>query len=551
MWFRQAVFLIIVVLALAGAGAAWLRPATRPAPQSFDPQRYARPDYATVLSEVNQEWESAWQAAGVTTATDASSLAISRRVALALTGTIPSLEEIRQLQAVEPEQRLDWYVSRLLEDRRTADYLAERLARSYVGTENGPFLVYRRRRFVSWLSDRLLQNQPYDQLVRELISDTGLWTDSPAVNFVTVTLDQNNDNRPDPVRLAARTARAFLGLRLDCLQCHDDHLGTVTLGQFDQPRQGKQLDFHRLAAFFSEVRSSPLGVRDPESKPYTFQLLNEPEARPIEPGVPFAEEILSSSTDITQRARLAAWVTHPANRALARATVNRFWGLLYGKPLVEPIDQIALWGPYPPGLERLADDWVDHGYDLHRLIRVLVALRPFHLESRVESGVTAEQEARWAVFPLTRLRPEQVAGGLIQATSLTTIDAESHVLWQLRRFGEQADFVKRFGDSGEDEFAERTGTVTQRLLMMNGQLIKERTKDDLINNAATQIAILAGTDEQAIETAYLSVLSRLPTAAERTHFLSRLQEQRPRNRRLFLEDLYWVLLNSTEFSWNH
>jgi hypothetical protein len=551
MWIRQVFLGTVLVVTLAGLGFAWLRPQPVETPRSFDPQRYSRPDYAEVLADVNRQWETHWRKTGVAPAPDAASLTICRRLALALTGTIPSLEEIRQLQAVDPDQRVDWYVSRLLEDRRTADYLAERLARSYVGTENGPFLVYRRRRFVSWLSDRLIQNQPYDQLVRDLISDTGLWTDSPAVNFVTVTLDQNNDNQPDPIRLAARTTRAFLGLRLDCLQCHDDHLGTVTLGSQEQPQEGRQLDFHRVAAFFGEVRSSPLGVRDSNSTPYSFQLLHETEARPIDPTVPFAAELLPPASGQTQRARLAAWVTHPQNRAFARATINRVWGLLCGKPLVQPIDQIPLWGEFPPGLERLAQDWVDHQFDLHRLIRLIAASRPFQLDSRTDSGVTDEQEANWAAFPLSRLRPEQVAGGLIQATSLTTIDADSHVLWQLRRFGEQTDFVQRFGDSTEEEFSQPTGTVTQRLLMMNGQLVKERTKDDLVNNAATQIALLASTDEQAIEIAYLSILSRQPTRDERDHFLARFAESPHRDHKRLLEDLYWVLLNGTEFCWNH
>ena len=67
----------------------------------------------------------------------------------------------------------------------------------------------------------------YNEIVQQLLTDTGLWTDSPAVNFVTVTLDENNKNRPDPIRLAGRTTRAFLGMRIDCLQCHDDAIGNI------------------------------------------------------------------------------------------------------------------------------------------------------------------------------------------------------------------------------------------------------------------------------------------------------------------------------------
>ncbi|MEC8590156.1 MAG: hypothetical protein VXZ15_01260, partial [Planctomycetota bacterium] len=82
---------------------------------------------------------------------------------------------------------MNWWLNYILEDERFADYFAERLARAYVGVENGPFIVYRRRRFVHWLSDQILSNRPYDDLVRHLLTDEGLWTDSPAVNFVSVT----------------------------------------------------------------------------------------------------------------------------------------------------------------------------------------------------------------------------------------------------------------------------------------------------------------------------------------------------------------------------
>ena len=89
-------------------------------------------------------------------------------------------------------------------------------------------------------------------MVHDLVAAEGLWTDKPEVNFLTATFD-SNDSQPDPVRLAARTSRAFLGLRIDCLQCHSDFLGNVSLGDVDDPREGLQSDFHQLAAFFTST----------------------------------------------------------------------------------------------------------------------------------------------------------------------------------------------------------------------------------------------------------------------------------------------------------
>jgi hypothetical protein len=130
-----------------------------------------------------------------------------------------------------------------------------------------------------------------------------------------------------------------------------------------------------------------------------------------------------------------------------------------------------------------------------------------------------------------------------------TINAESHILVRLIRVTSQNDFIKRYGDSGEDEFSGRGGTITQRLLLMNGKLIRDRIQQGLFN-ASTRIAWLAPDDPRAVEVAYLAVLTRRPTAEEAAHFEKALADtslRRPQR----LEDLYWALINSTEFSWNH
>jgi hypothetical protein len=244
-------------------------------------------------------------------------------------------------------------------------------------------------------------------------------------------------------------------------------------------------------------------------------------------------------------------VTHEQNKPFARAIVNRMWALLFGKPLVEPIDGIPLEGPYPPGLETLADDFVKHGYDLQRLIRVIAATDAYQRDSRADFEVTDRHEDAWAVFPLTRLRPEQVAGSLLQSASLSTIDADSHIIKKLTRFGQENDFVKRYGDMGEDEFDSRGGTIPQRLIMLNGDLVQERTKPAILTNASTRIARLATSDEKAVETSYLTVLTRRPEAAEMAYFCDLLKGSRGDERARRVEDLYWTLLNSSEFSWNH
>jgi hypothetical protein len=189
-------------------------------------------------------------------------------------------------------------------------------------------------------------------------------------------------------------------------------------------------------------------------------------------------------------------------------------------------------------------------------LRLIAASQAFVRDSQADFEITAEHEDQWAAFPLTRLRPEQVAGSLIQASSLSTINGEAHVFQRLAKFGQTNDFVTRYGDLGEDEFTGRSGTIPQRLLMMNGELVKERTDDDPVQSATTRIALLTRKPEKQVEVAYLATLTRPPSAEELNHFVARLQDTDGgdgdrRTRQQALEDLYWTLINSTEFSWNH
>ena len=267
----------------------------------------------------------------------------------------------------------------MLRDRRCTDYLAERFARVYVGTEDGPFILYRRRRFIAWLSDALLENRHYDSLVKEMIADRGLWTDQPATNFVSVTYDPDL-KMPTPERLAARVARAFLGRADRLRQCHD------------HPFQNwKQDDFRgpRFVLRRSELESAGHPRRRKERIPAAGpQDQRAGRRRPLRSVSPRAKPDSGNP-----REQLAAWVTDPRNPSFSRATVNRVWALLLGRPLAEPVDDLPAAGELHPGLDLLAADFASHDYDLHRLIRVIAASEVFRLDSATTDR-TAEDAGR-------------------------------------------------------------------------------------------------------------------------------------------------------------
>jgi hypothetical protein len=514
-----------------------------PGPGNQDVGETPPAEIQSAVAQVDRFFEQSWHEAAIKPAPRASDLQIVRRLSLALCGTIPSLEEIRIFESDQSPDRLDRWTARLLSDNRFADYFAERLARSFVGTDFGQVVVFRRDRFVDWLRQQLSQNTPYDQVARHVISETGLWTDHPATNYITAAMA---DGELDENKLAGRTVRAFLGQRIDCAQCHDHPFAEWKQGQF----QG-------LAALFGQTHSSLVGVEDKAQMKYEVQDRKTLKKHVVEPAVPFHPEWLPTTG--TRRERLATWITHPQNRRFERATANRVWGLLFGRPLHSPVDDL----PDPPSddshdvLDLIGADFREHHYDLRHMIRVIVASRPFQVDSAQEETAPQKNttdEANWSVFPMTRLRPEQLIGSILQSTSPRTIDQNSHLFVRTKRFFQENEFVKQYGDLGDNELDERSGTIAQALLRMNGKLASEalQAKD---MSSASRITSFADTDEKCVEACYLVALSRRPTKAESDYFVPQFacaEKSGPKDARgQVVEDIFWSLFNSPEFSWNH
>ncbi len=531
---------------------------TRPklqAPKSFSPV-YQRDDFQKTLAQLNGQLLRVVSTNSIgipeeELAPRASNLQIARRISLALVGSGMSLEEVRAFQAIREGDQIRWWTSYLLRDRRWADYFAQRFSRAFVGTSDGPFLLFRRWKFNRWLADGFHEGKGYDQLVRSMISAEGLWTDTPPVNFVTAAMDETDLRRADPIRLAGRTSRAFLAQRMDCLQCHNDYLGNIHFGTSDEPMLGTQENFHEFAAFYAGTTLPKLlfrGIID-DGKGYHFEFLGEAEAREVLPEVPFATELLPSTGK--PRDRLATWVTHVENRAFARAVVNRVWALMFARPLVEPVDNIPLNGEVPEALDTLADDFRKHGFDIRRLVRLIVECDAFQRDSKADFEITEGHEQLWAVFPLSQMRPDQVVSGIFQSNRLTTINNTSSIVTRLEVFGETIEFMRLFGDRGEDEFQSDAVTIPQRLIMMNGKIVEQRTGVDLVMNAPTRIGSLVKNDKKAVELAFLSTLNRVPLQAELDVFTGFLAGKKGESRNRAMGDIFWAIWNSTEFSWNH
>jgi hypothetical protein len=510
---------------------------------------------ATTVAAFDELLAARWQEAGIDPAGPADELTVLRRAWLALAGTIPSVEEIRRFEADRTADRVDRWIALLLADRRAADHLARRLARSLVGDAEGQFIVFRRDRFTDWLAGRLEANEPFDRVVTAMLAHGGLWTEAPEVNFITQAMSEGT---LDANVLTARVSRVLLGQRIDCAQCHDHPFAPFTQAQYEG-----------LAACFGQVRVTGLGVEDDPVRVLSIDLppaaegtMAEapagmrpmaPRTRKVPPRAPFGAEWWPAQG--THRQDLAAWIVDPRNRRFHRAVVNRCVAIVFGRAWHEPVDDL----PDPPAasaasdpLDLLADDFRDHGCDLRRLLSILVGTRLFHLSSghplREDEAGNDAVDGAWAAFPITPVGPDAMISSLVQATSLRTIDRDSHLVTRTIRFFREVDFLREYGRTDDANGRPQPATIPQTLVRMNGRLARELVEANPFT-ATGRIAGLAGDDRARCDLAFLAMLTRYPTTEERTALRDLLASAPTRGQGM--EDLCWVLMNSVEFGWNH
>ena len=516
--------------ALAGFAAtlamgAWLfgSPAHPIVGRSTAPKSSVSAAAAQIDAAIESHWKPDIQPSPV-----ADDLQIARRMALALRGSIPALTEIRWLESRPQVTRLDEWTERLLGEQCFADYFAERFARALVHSKGSDFpMPFRRDCFLTWLTEQIAENRPYDQIVHDIMTAKGVWTNDPAANFFTA-------HEADPIRLTTRTARTFLGLRLDCAQCHDHPFA-----------DWKQRDFHGLAAFYGATKLARFstGIHDVERE-YSFLPVGQESRETIAPQVPFSPNLLSR--DGHPRERLANWVTHPENPYFAKALVNRVWALLFGVGLIEPIDDLNAKSELAGALDVAAAEFKRSGYDLKHIIRVIAGTDAFRRQSAFHANYAEESEAVLAAFPSTRLRPEQLARAMLQTLALQKNDYAESWYFRLAEWG----LVDELGDKYEEEMEPREGNLAQRLVMMNTRSLN-LPLNNLWGGTAAELNLLSKSPQQCVESAFLICLTRRPNGQELRICTDHLKNASLPQRAVRLQDLFWVLNNGSEFCWQH
>ncbi len=482
----------------------------------------------------------AWQREGIKPGPPADDSSFLRRVHLDILGVIPPLD----------------LVSRFLEDRRpdrrarlVDDLLAhERYARNWAGIWDALLIGYdygvkndTGETLLEWLrAEVFAKNLPLDEMFRRLVTASGIpQKEGPAV------FPWKYMRSGGSAELSVRVARVFLGAQIQCAQCHDHPWDRWT-----------QEDFQGINAFFVRLRQRKVKPDDPKDReilvfeaPQGEAFLGDGRARRT-----IAPRFLDGEAPGKEEPRRAAFgrlASRPDNLRFSRALVNRLWAHFFGRGLVHPVEEMneRNRASHPELLDALAREFSARGFDPHWLIRTICASRTYQMSSRRPRGLQPSA-GKFIAYALTRaMSPDELFDSIVEATG-----SEGRLRAAAR--GRNLEAVRRdilrqfrftFGDDENTDVVDFQGTIPQALMMLNGELVNRGLVD---RDHRLDLVLRTETDPgRRIELIFKSALSRPPNGRERQRFLAHVAKLH--DDRGAYEDVFWTLLNSSEFLFSH
>lgn len=481
-----------------------------------------------------------WQRMRVTPAALAGDEEFLRRVMLDLIGTLPTPDEVRTFVADKSADKRAKRIDSLLARPEYVDYWAMRWGdllrshRRYLGDKG-------LASFTGWLRQSLRDNKPLDVMTRELLTAQGNLYANGAVGYFFI--DEKVED------LAETTAQIFLGVRMQCTRCH--HHPQEVWGQDD---------YWGLAAFFTRLESKDSGTYGSRfGGPRSLRVTEKPSPkRPLTVAVEpraFHEPLPPAAAAADPRVWLANWMTRADNPYFARNLVNRYWAALFGRGLVDPVDDLRATNPaaMPAVLDRLAREFSDHKFDAKHLLRVICNSRVYQLASELQPS--RDPDGQLCTHRVPR-----------RFTAEVLLDAVSQITGVPEAFDGQppgtraialADpsfpsmFLTTFGRPLRNNACDcaRGGNpdLSQALHLVNSATLHQKVISD--NGRLAALLKANKPEPEILEELYLAALSRRPRADELADIEQLLRETPTRAEGL--QDLLWTLLNSSEFVFNH
>jgi hypothetical protein len=458
-----------------------------------------------------------------------------RRATLDIVGLPPTVEEYDRFMASTDPARRTKLIDELLERKEFSEIWVNQWAellqiRSTITVSYKSMFLY-----YSWLVERLSKNMPMDQMVQELLGASGGTFKNPATNFYQTTTET--------LPLTESVAQVFMGMRIQCAQCHNH--------PFDRWTQN---DYYGFAAFFAQIgRKAAEDYRET----IVFNAGGGEVTHPLGGRVMKPKFLGGDTPDvqgIDRRVVLAKWLASPRNPWFATSFANRVWAHFMGMGIVEPVDDFRVSNPAtnPELLEALGKHFTDTKYDLKALVRDICNSRTYQRTTQRNESNAAD-DRNFAHALVRRIKAENLLDSI---SAVTATKDKFQGLPTGARAVQIADgqsstyFLTTFGRAARETpcscEVKMEPTLSQALHLLNGDSVNAKIKQ---GGLIPKIMTSRKTPEERITDLYVRCLSRKPTKDELAKLLPTMGKGA--NEAQGLEDLFWALLNSREFLFNH
>jgi hypothetical protein len=458
-----------------------------------------------------------------------------RRVSLDVCGVLPTSAESEQFIADADPAKREKLVDKLLARKEFVELWVMKWSellemRSSINVSYKATLLY-----FNWLQEQIASNVPIDQMIKKLLSSKGGTFTNPATNYYQMEQDR--------LKTAENVAQVFMGMRIQCSQCHNHPFDRWTMD-----------DYYGFAAFFAQIG------RKPGSDPRETIVFNSGsgEVNHLVGGRVMAPKFLGGATpDLKGRDRrevLAEWIVSNDNPYFARNLANIVWAHFFGRGIVDQVDDVRVSNPPVNGplLEALAKHFVEYKFDFKRVVRDICTSRTYQL-STITNDTNAFDERNFSHATLRRIRAEVLLDCITQATQTKDKFAGLPIgarAVQIADGNTATYFLTTFGRASRETVCscevKMEPNLGQALHLMNGENVHAKVKE---GGVVKRLLDEKKTPPQIVDELYLRCLSRRPTEGEQKAIETQLagaKDPRPP-----LQDVFWALLNSREFLFNH
>ena len=477
-----------------------------------------------------------------------------RRVYLDTTGMLPTPEVTRAFLDAPSETKRDALIESLLAQPEFVDYWTYRFSDLFLisGRKLRPEAL---KTYYQWLRGEMEKNTPWDQLVRQVVSAKGDTMKNGATNFYSV--------HQDPETMAENVSQAFMSLSINCAKCHNHPLEKWTNDQY-----------YSFANLFARVRAKGWGgdARSGNGARTLFIAnrgdLIQPRTGKPQPPAPLDGKALESDSPEDRREALADWLTSPENPYFTRSIANRVWANFFGRGIVEPVDDLRTSNPASnePLLEAISTHLAENRYDLKALARLILQSETYQRTSTPLPENMEDQKYYSRYYPrrlmaevlqdaitsITRISPKYdritLSDGSTQGTNFYRDGTRA---LQLFDSAVTSYFLKTFGRNEREITCEcersNKPSMVQVLHLSNGDTLNKNLRSD----QSCVNVMIPQSNEEIIEETYLLCLSRMPSDGERNRLAAVFDNTPEPERRAAIEDLFWALMTSREFLFQH